>query len=55
MTMEYFLNLNPVMQALYGTLFTYALTALGAGMVFFFKEINKNIWLFSILCGLIHI
>jgi ZIP family zinc transporter len=41
--MKYFLTLNPVMQALYGTLFTYALTALGAGMVFFFKEINKNI------------
>ena len=32
---------NPVTQALIGTLFTWAVTALGAGMVFFFKKINK--------------
>ena len=32
---------NPVTQALMGTMFTWALTALGAGLVFFFKEINK--------------
>lgn len=32
---------NPVTQAFIGTMFTWGLTALGAGMVFFFKEINK--------------
>ncbi len=34
---------SPVQQALIGTLFTWGLTALGASMVFFFKEINKNL------------
>lgn len=34
---------TPVMQALYGTLFTYGVTALGAAMVFFFKRINKKV------------
>lgn len=32
---------NPVTQALIGTMFTWAVTALGAAMVFFFKRINK--------------
>lgn len=32
---------TPVTQALIGTMFTWAVTALGAGMVFFFKKINK--------------
>lgn len=41
--MEWFINLNPVLQALMGTLFTYAVTALGAGIVFFFKEINQKL------------
>ena len=40
---EWFINLNYVYQALLGTLFTYFLTALGAGIVFFFKNISKNI------------
>ncbi len=34
---------NPVLLALMATLFTYGITALGAGMVFFFKSINKKI------------
>ncbi|MDC7235906.1 MAG: ZIP family metal transporter [Spirochaetales bacterium] len=34
---------HPVTQALFGTLFTYAVTALGAAMVFFFKSINKKV------------
>lgn len=33
---------SPVMQALIATLFTWAVTALGAGLVFFFKKINQN-------------
>ncbi len=40
---DYFLGLSPVMQALLATLFTWGLTALGAAMVFFFKEINKKV------------
>ena len=40
---EWFINLNYVYQALLGTLFTYFLTALGAGIVFFFKNISKNV------------
>jgi len=34
---------NPIMQALVATLFTWFVTALGAGMVFFFKTISKKI------------
>ena len=34
---------NPVTQALFATLFTWGVTALGAGMVFFFKTIRKNV------------
>lgn len=37
--MEY----NPVLLALFATLFTWGVTALGAAMVFFFKSINKKI------------
>ncbi len=33
----------PIIQALVGTLFTYGVTALGAGLVFFFKTINKSV------------
>lgn len=40
---EWFIGLSPVMQALMATLFTWFLTALGAAMVFFFKEINKKV------------
>lgn len=34
---------SPVQQALIGTLFTWGVTALGAGLVFFFKKINKKV------------
>ncbi len=37
------LSYNPVLLALIATLFTWALTALGAAMVFFFSSINKKI------------
>ena len=40
---DYFLNLNPVFQALLATLFTWLLTALGAFVVCFFKNINHKI------------
>ena len=39
----WFLGLNPVAQALVATLFTWFLTALGAGLVFFFKKINRKV------------
>ncbi|HEX2975237.1 MAG TPA: ZIP family metal transporter, partial [Bacteroidales bacterium] len=37
------LSYNPVLLALLATTYTYAVTALGAGMVFFFKSINRKI------------
>jgi len=40
---NWFINLNYIYQALLATLFTYLLTALGASIVFFFKNISKNI------------
>ncbi len=39
---NFFLNLNHVLQALIATLFTFSVTALGAMIVIFFKKINKN-------------
>ena len=39
----WFSGLNPVTQALLATLFTWFLTALGAGLVFFFKSINRKV------------
>jgi ZIP family zinc transporter len=39
---EYFANLHPIYQALMATLFTWLLTALGAGLVFFFKTLNRK-------------
>lgn len=41
--MEWFILQGPVTQALLAGLFTWGVTALGAAMVFFFKEINKKI------------
>lgn len=35
---------SPVMQALYATLFTWGLTALGASFVFFFKTMNRAVF-----------
>lgn len=40
---ELFYALDPVTQSLYGGLFTYALTALGAALVFFTREINHKV------------
>jgi len=40
---DWFTGLNPVMQALVATLFTWFLTALGAALVFFFKTINRKV------------
>lgn len=37
------LNIDPVFLALGATLFTWAMTALGAAMVFFFKSIDKRV------------
>ncbi len=34
---------SPITQALIGTLFTWAITALGAAIVFFFKSINRKV------------
>ncbi|MCL2637175.1 MAG: ZIP family metal transporter [Oscillospiraceae bacterium] len=41
--MQWFLELNPVLQGLFATLFTYFVTALGAGVVFFFKTMNQKV------------
>lgn len=41
--MEWFIGLSPIYQALLGTLFTWSITALGAGIVLLFKEINKKV------------
>ncbi|MEZ0395567.1 MAG: ZIP family metal transporter [Anaerolineales bacterium] len=43
MFIERFASLDPVLQALLGTLFTWGLTALGAAMVFFFKSIQRKV------------
>ncbi|MCH1417407.1 MAG: ZIP family metal transporter [Flavobacteriaceae bacterium] len=37
----YFENLDPIVGALYATLFTWGLTALGASLVFFVKALNR--------------
>lgn len=39
----FFEHLNPVVGALLATLFTWFLTALGAGLVFLFKELNRRV------------
>lgn len=41
--MEWFMRLEAWQMALIGTLFTYFMTALGASLVFFFKEIKKDV------------
>ena len=40
--MEFFLGLNPVIQALLATLFTWGVTALGAGVVFLTTNFSKK-------------
>jgi ZIP family zinc transporter len=41
--MEWFQTQHVIVQALLATLFTYCLTALGAGTVLFFKSINRKV------------
>ncbi|MGB7786102.1 MAG: ZIP family metal transporter [Salinimicrobium sp.] len=41
---EYMGSIDPVLAALYATLFTWGLTALGASLVFFFKKMNRAIF-----------
>lgn len=43
MIIEWFSQLNPIIQALMATLFTWMVTALGAGAVFIFKTIDRRI------------
>ncbi|NMB04257.1 MAG: ZIP family metal transporter, partial [Tissierellia bacterium] len=40
--MSWFLDLSPTMQAFLATMFTWGLTAAGAGLVFFFTTIKKK-------------
>ncbi len=51
--MEWFKELNPIVQALIGTCFTWGVTALGAALVFFFKTIKKKIlnWMLGFAAG----
>jgi len=42
MNIQWFTGLNPIVQALLATLFTWFMTALGAALVFFFKTINRK-------------
>ena len=41
--MSFILEINPIIQALIATIFTWSVTALGASLVFMFKKINKNV------------
>jgi len=43
MNLDWLLEINPILLALGATLFTWALTAFGASMVFFFKTIDKRV------------
>jgi zinc transporter, ZIP family len=43
MIIEWFTNLTPVTQALLATLFTWFMTAAGAGLVFFFRSIDRRV------------
>lgn len=43
MLIDFFSGLDPIAQALIATLFTWFVTALGAGLVFFFKNINRKV------------
>lgn len=41
--MEWFESLSPILQGLLATLFTWFITALGAALVFFFKNFDKRV------------
>ena len=43
MIVEWFTGLTPIPQALIATLFTWSVTALGAGVVLFFRSINRSL------------
>lgn len=43
MSMGWFTELNPVWQAFVATCFTWSITALGASVVFVFKEVNRRV------------
>lgn len=43
MSFEWFKDLSPLMQAFLATCFTWFMTGLGAGLVFFFKSINRTV------------
>ncbi|MGM0421262.1 MAG: ZIP family metal transporter [Bacillota bacterium] len=43
MIYEWFAGLSPIIQALLGTTFTWFVTALGASLVFFFKEVDRKV------------
>ncbi|MBM2839049.1 MAG: zinc transporter, family [Deltaproteobacteria bacterium] len=43
MNFEWIQHINPILLALYATIFTWGVTALGSSMVFFFKSINKRV------------
>lgn len=43
MVIEYLDRVDPIWAALYATLFTWAVTALGAAFVFFFRSMNKHL------------
>lgn len=40
---NYFESIDPILAALYATLFTWGLTAAGAALVFFFKSMNRAV------------
>ena len=40
---EYFESIDPILAALYATLFTWFVTAFGASFVFFFKTMNRAV------------
>lgn len=43
MDIQWLLEVNPILLALFASLFTWGVTALGAAMVFFFKKINQKV------------
>lgn len=43
MIVDWFLGLNPIIMALLATIFTWFVTAAGAGLVFFFKSVNQKV------------
>jgi len=43
MDMGWFADLNHVLQALLATCFTWSVTALGAAVIFFFKDVNRRL------------